>query len=172
MPDAAHDQHLYARRHRRPGEIIAPVKRAFTPRLRRRPGRHHQRQVRVLLHRGLSHRGRQAERPIKGATLIGNGPSVMTRSRASATTCARRWRRGVRQGRPVAAGRRGPADAADRRLTVGGTRKSRPPGDRLGQPGAVRDEGRGRPGASGLRPKADWRWCSMPKPTAFSAAAG
>jgi TldD protein len=43
--------------------------------LRRRPGRHHQRQVRLLLHRGLPDRERQDRRPIKGATLIGDGPT-------------------------------------------------------------------------------------------------
>ena len=59
--DAAHDQHLHARRHARSrrdhrlGEE-RHLRRAF----RRRPGRHHLGQIRVRMHRGLSHRGRQA----------------------------------------------------------------------------------------------------------------
>ena len=59
--DAAHDQHLHARRAGRPGRADhAGQGRDLRQELRRRPGRHHQRQVRLLLHRGLSHRGRQA----------------------------------------------------------------------------------------------------------------
>ena len=63
-----------------PEEIIASVKRGLYCReLRRRPGRHHLRQVRVLGERGLPDRERQGHAPVKGATLIGNGPDVLTR---------------------------------------------------------------------------------------------
>jgi TldD protein len=51
----------------------------FAKSFRRRAGRYRLGQVRVLLHRGLQGRKRQAGRPIKGATLIGDGPSVLTR---------------------------------------------------------------------------------------------
>ena len=59
--DAAHDQHLHAGR--RQGPRRDPGQRQeghLRHQFRRRPGGHHQRQVRLLLHRGLSHRGRQA----------------------------------------------------------------------------------------------------------------
>ena len=60
---------------RDPGEIIALGQARFVRRqFRRRPGRHHQRQVRVLGQRGLSDRKRQVDAPVKGATLIGSGP--------------------------------------------------------------------------------------------------
>ena len=52
---------------RDPPEIIASVKRRPLRReLRRRPGRHHQRQVRVLGRRGVDDRGRQAHLPGEG----------------------------------------------------------------------------------------------------------
>ena len=72
--------------------------------------------------------------PVKGATLIGNGPDVLTRVSMVGNdlklddgvgTCGKDGQTSV-----------GPADAADRRLTVGGTRPpdvNRPP--RLRQPG-------------------------------------
>ena len=64
-----------------PEEIIRSVRRGhLCGQFRRRPGRHHLRQVRVLGQRGLSDRERQARRAdLKGATLIGNGPDVLTR---------------------------------------------------------------------------------------------
>ena len=61
--------------------------------------------------------------PVKGATLIGNGPDALTRvSMIGNDLRARHRRRHLRQGRAERAGRRRPADAADRRMTVGGTR--------------------------------------------------
>jgi hypothetical protein len=63
-----------------PGEILARAKTGiYAEELRRRPGRHHQRQVRLLLHRGLSDREWPTGAPIKGATLIGDGPTVLTK---------------------------------------------------------------------------------------------
>ena len=54
MPDAAHDQHDHARRQGRPGgDPRLGEERHLRRLLRRRPGRHHHRQVRLLLHRGL-----------------------------------------------------------------------------------------------------------------------
>ena len=45
--------------------------------------------------------------PVKGATLIGNGPDALTRvSPRGSRPEARRGRRHLRQGRPVGAGRR------------------------------------------------------------------
>ena len=52
---------------RDPGEIIASVKNGpLRGQLRRRPGRHHLRQVRVPVHRGLPDRGRQGRRAGQG----------------------------------------------------------------------------------------------------------
>jgi TldD protein len=63
-----------------PQEIIASVKEgSLRGELRRRAGRHHLRQVRVLLHRGLLIENGKIAAPVKGATLIGNGPDVMTK---------------------------------------------------------------------------------------------
>ena len=54
--------------------------------------------------------------PVKGATLIGNGPDALTRvSMIGNDMCARHWRGHLRQGRPERAGRRRPADASHRR---------------------------------------------------------
>ena len=54
--------------------------------------------------------------PVKGATLIGNGPDVLTRVTMIGNDLAARLRhRHLRQGRPERAGRRRPADAQDRR---------------------------------------------------------
>ena len=54
--------------------------------------------------------------PVKGATLIGNGPDALTRVSMVGNDLRARRRRGhVRQGWPERAGRRGAADAADRR---------------------------------------------------------
>ena len=66
---------------RDPAEIIASVQeRPVRGQLRRRAGRHHQRQVRVFGGRGVEDRERKARRyPVKGATLIGNGPDALTR---------------------------------------------------------------------------------------------
>ena len=54
--------------------------------------------------------------PVKGATLIGNGPDALTRVIARRSRPeARRGRGHLRQGRPVGAGRRGAADDPHRR---------------------------------------------------------
>ena len=54
--------------------------------------------------------------PVKGATLIGNGPDALTRvTHDRQRHGARHRRRHLRQGRPERAGRRRPADAAHRR---------------------------------------------------------
>ena len=53
--------------------------------------------------------------PVKGATLIGNGPDALTRvSMVGNDLRARHRRRHLRQGRAERAGRRRPADAAHR----------------------------------------------------------
>ena len=54
--------------------------------------------------------------PVKGATLIGNGPEALTRvSRVGQRSQARRGRRHLRQGRAVGPGGRGPAHHPHRR---------------------------------------------------------
>ena len=69
-----------------PQEILGSVKKGlYCQELRRRPGRHHVGQVRVLGQRGLPDRERQAHRAGAGATLIGNGPDVLGASPWSAT---------------------------------------------------------------------------------------
>jgi len=63
-----------------PGEILASVKAGhLRHQFRRRPGGHHQRQIRLQLHRGLCRRRRQAGSADQGATLIGSGPECLTR---------------------------------------------------------------------------------------------
>ena len=100
-----------------PDDIIRSVRaRALRGQLRRRPGRHHERQVRLLGQRGLPDRGRPRDPPVKGATLIGNGPDVAHPGhRGRPRSQARRGRRHLRQGRPVRAGRRRAADDPHRR---------------------------------------------------------
>ncbi len=96
--------------------------RALCRLLRRRPGRHHIGKIRLLLHRGLSHRERQGDAPVKGATLIGNGPEAMQRVSMIGNdlaldpgigTCGKQG-----QGVPVGVGQ--PTLRLDR-ITVGGT---------------------------------------------------
>ena len=79
--DAAHDQHRHAGRHAHPGGDdplgeARPVRGEF----RRRPGGHHLRQIRVL---GVSEayliEDGKVTAPVKGATLIGNGPDALTK---------------------------------------------------------------------------------------------
>ena len=61
--------------------------------------------------------------PIKGATLIGDGPTVLTKVIGHRQRLrARRGHRRVRQGRAERARRRRPADVADRRADRGGHR--------------------------------------------------
>jgi hypothetical protein len=107
-PDhAAHDQHLHACRHARsrgddPLGQARPVRGEF----RRWPGRHHQRQVRVHRHRGLPDRGRQGHRAGEGRDADRQRPrddaaGEDDRQRHGAG----RWRRHLRQGRAVGAGR-------------------------------------------------------------------
>ncbi len=77
--------------------------------------------------------------PVKGATLIGNGPDVLNRvSMIGNDMRARFRRRRVRQGRPERAGRRRPADPAHRRRDGGRHRLSlaRHRAGRPGQPPA------------------------------------
>jgi TldD protein len=62
-----------------PADIIRSVKKGLYATNRRQPGRHHQRQVRILRRRGVPDRGQQGDLPVKGATLIGKP----TRSPAS-----------------------------------------------------------------------------------------
>jgi TldD protein len=105
-----------------PQEIIAVGQEGHLRRqLRWRPGRHHQRQVRLLDERGLPDRRRQGDRPIKGATLIGNGPDALTRVDDRQRSPARPGCRHLRQGRAERPGRRRPADLRIDGLTVGGT---------------------------------------------------
>ena len=69
-----------------------------------------------LASEAYSDRKRQGRAPVKGATLIGNGPDVLTKVAMVGNDMeARRRRRHLRQGRPVGARRRRPADHADRR---------------------------------------------------------
>jgi TldD protein len=60
-------------------EIVAGLSAPLRHQLRRRPSRHHERQVRVLGERGVLGRERQDPYPVKGATLIGSGPDALTR---------------------------------------------------------------------------------------------
>jgi hypothetical protein len=63
--DAAHDQHLHARRRQGPaGDRRQHRARPVRDQLRRRAGRHHQRQVRLLGQRGLL--GREGQDPVPG----------------------------------------------------------------------------------------------------------
>ena len=57
-------------------EIVAGIKRGlYATNFGGGQGRHHERQVRVLGQRGLLGRERQGiQYPVKGATIIGNGP--------------------------------------------------------------------------------------------------
>ena len=81
--------------------------------VRRRPGRHHQRQVRVRLHRGLHDRERQGDAADQGRDADRqragrHAPRHHGRQRHE----ARHRHRHVRQGRPGRAGRRRPAASA------------------------------------------------------------
>ncbi len=66
--DAADDEHVHAERHPRPArDHRVGRRRALRRQLRRRPGRHHERQVRVHRDRGVSHRERPRHVPGQAA---------------------------------------------------------------------------------------------------------
>ena len=115
--DAAHDQYVHAvrqqaaRRDRGLGQA-----RPVCHELRRRPGRHHQRQVRVLRERGLLGRERQDPVPRQGRHADRQRPGGADAHLDDRQRPRARLGRGrLRQGRPERAGGRGPADAAHRR---------------------------------------------------------
>ncbi len=113
--DAAHDQHLHARRQARSaGNHRLGEERHLRRAFRRRPGRHHLGQVCVRVQRGLSHRQRQGRRadPRRHADRQRSdrpAPHLDDRQRSG----ARRRHRHLRQERPGRAGRRRTADLAD-----------------------------------------------------------
>ena len=126
--DAAHDQHHHAA----PASAIPPrssqsVKRGlYAVELRRRPGRHHQRQVRLLRRRSVDDRGRQGHLSGQGRHADRQRPrradaGVDGRQRPG----ARLRRRHLRQGRPERAGGRRPAHAAHRRARPSAARAER-----------------------------------------------
>ena len=86
--DAAHDQHLHARGPRRSGGDPALGRaRHLRGVVRRRPGRHHQREVRVLGQRGLPDRGRPHRRAAQGRHADRQRPGrAHARAGGSATT--------------------------------------------------------------------------------------
>ena len=109
--DAAHDQHLHARRQARSErDHRLGEERPLRRELRRRPGRHHLGQIRVPVHRGLQDRERQGhgagegrhadrQRPDRPASHLDGRQRLRARSR----------HRHLRQERPGRAGRRRPA---------------------------------------------------------------
>ena len=115
VADAAHDQHLHARRPARSRrDHRVGQERHLRGELRRRPGRHHVGQVRVQRHRGLPDRERQARRAAQGRDADRQRPDrPQPRQHDRQRPPARHRRRHLRQGRPGRAGRRRPADAAD-----------------------------------------------------------
>ena len=99
---------------RTPGNHRHHRPRPLRHQLRRRAGGHHQRQVRLLGQPGLLGRKGKIQYPVKGATIIGNGPDALTRvSMIGNDMALDSRRRRLRQGRPERAGGRGAADAAD-----------------------------------------------------------
>ena len=94
-----------------PQDIIRSVKRGlYAPALRRRPGRHHERQVRLLGHRGLPHRGRPHRRARGGRHPDRQRPGRAHPGHAHRPRPeARRGHRHLRQGGPERAGGGGPA---------------------------------------------------------------
>ena len=105
------------RRHHRVGEV-----RRLCGELRWRPGGYYQRQVCVFCLRGLPDRGWQDHRAAKNATLIGNGPDVLTK--VSMVGSDLKLDEGVgtcgKDGQSVPVGVGIPTLKVDR-LTVGGT---------------------------------------------------
>ena len=108
---------------RDPEEILASVKNGiYAVSVRRRPGRHHVGQVRLPVHRGLPLENGKVGAPVKGAMLIGNGPTDLHRISMVGNdlaldtgigTCGKNG-----QGVPVGVGQ--PTLRMDR-ITVGGT---------------------------------------------------
>ena len=89
----------------RPGE-----ERHLRQELRRRPGRHHQRQVRLLLHRGLPDRERPARRPDQGRDPDRRRPDRAHQGRRRSATTWRSTRASASAAR--AASRSRPASAS------------------------------------------------------------
>jgi TldD protein len=120
-PHAAHDQHIHARRQGRSGRAAGPhEERHIRAQLRRRAGGHRVRQVRVLVHRSLQGRERQAGRADQGGDPDRRrAKRAHPRHRHRQRHGARRRRGRVRQGRAIRACRSRPADdigqCADRR---------------------------------------------------------
>ena len=114
--DAAHDQHLHARRHAVEGrDPRRPEARPLRDQLRRRPGRHYERQVRLLGERGVLGRERQDPVPGEGRDADRQRPRrADARQRDRRRHEPRHRRRRLRQGRAERAGRGRPADAAHR----------------------------------------------------------
>src|SRR5437660_725145 len=115
--DAAHAQHVHARgAGRSRGDPQIGEARPLRRDLRRRSGRHHQRQVRLLGERGLPGRGREDHGAGQGGDpdrqRPGGAHAGFTRRERPE---ARRGRRHLRQRRPVGAGGRRPADDPHRR---------------------------------------------------------
>ena len=113
--DAAHDQYLHARRRHDPQEMIASVKSGLYAvnfgggQVDITSGKY----VFSATEAYLIEDGKVTA-PVKGATLIGNGPETMQKvAMIGPRHGAGRWRRRLRQGRAVGAGGRGPAFVAD-----------------------------------------------------------
>ena len=111
-PHAAHDQHLHAGRRRRARRHSALGQaRALRGQLRRRPGGHHQRQVRLLGVGGLPDRRRQDHRAGARRDADRQRPrGAEVRLDGRPRSQARRRHRHLRQRRPERAGGRGHAD--------------------------------------------------------------
>ncbi len=117
LPDAADDQHRHAGRDLQPrGDDRLDQARALLRQLRRRPGGHHQRQVRLPVHRGLPDRERQDHLAGEGRDPdrrrpLGPHPRDHDRRRLRLRPRHRR----LRQGRPGRAGGRRPTLPEDHR---------------------------------------------------------
>ena len=86
--------------------------------------------------------------PVKGATLIGNGPDALTQGGDDRQRPGARLRRGhVRQGRAERARRRRPADAAHRRIDGRRNEFLRRSAPHRSRPGLISTKSFGRPGA-------------------------
>jgi len=114
---AADDQHRDDGRQPHPGrDDRRHPARALLRQLRRRPGGHHQRQVRLPVHRGLPDRGRQGHHAGEGRDPDRRWPlGAHAGDHDRRRLRLRRRGRRLRQGRPEPAGGRRPAVAEDRR---------------------------------------------------------